>query len=106
MPKYTNAADLIDAAADYIETHGWARKRAQNAQGGVCAIGALRMAQFGDANVEKADTAYWSAEDALSLEVRNLGFDGIAQFNDFGARDKRRVVRLMRRVARNLRPAA
>lgn len=36
-------ADRLDAAADYIEEHGWARGSYEEPDGRVCAIGALRI---------------------------------------------------------------
>ena len=90
-------ADLLDRTADYISTHRWTRgKRERTNTGGVCAVGGLCKVANGNPYVDNPLT--WAARDTL-YDVLGTSIMGI---ND-GCRDKRKVVRAMRRTAKAVR---
>lgn len=110
-----NAADLLDAAADYLDTHKWTRGTLYNPKtGGCCAVGALRLvggAQLDDdghippplRGVRGAYDVARRVADEIALERSALALVG---FNDVGTRDKRKIQRLFRAAAKRLRTNA
>ena len=85
-----NAADVLDNAATLIERDGWCRRVLETADGRHCAVGA--MSAFGRGPAREA------AHRALEKRVQATTWI----WND-NQTDRRKVVRTMRRVARELR---
>jgi hypothetical protein len=69
-------AGALTVAADLIEEHGHARGVFQNADGCLCAIGALRLAVFGkvtsDVPEDERTGLYYRARTALAAQVEPL----------------------------------
>lgn len=106
-------AKLIDAAADTIEATGWCRGRYRDGDRH-CTLGALRDANWAaglnwyrvapDETLD-IDLVYYRAYDAVTAEVRrqpDVTDGSISGWND-AQRDRRKVVRLLRRTARKVR---
>jgi hypothetical protein len=78
-------ADLLDQAANLIEERGHAKDFYEDGQGRLCAVGALRVAAFGDSRYPKAglvDTSYIQAYDLLEAEVEQIDYAFITEWND------------------------
>lgn len=60
-------ADHLDAAADYIERHGWTQRHMVAGDGSVCAIGALGMTERLHGEFNSARSAF-----ALAATIRDL----------------------------------
>jgi hypothetical protein len=90
-----NVAETLDAAADYIEKHGWmpngARMFPCGAGGPLCAANAIV-----DVTQEAEITP---ALDALGRALGGSGCDAIFRWNDAPGRTKEEVVALLRAVA-------
>lgn len=84
-------ADVLDAAADYIDEHGWTQNVYEDEEGACCAMGGILR-------VSDPDSAYF-AEDALQ---RHLGRT-IVQWNDTADQTAANVTHTMREVAASLR---
>lgn len=100
------AADLEDAA-DYIERVGWVQGTIMDAQGRVCALGALQM----------TCSRHWMAAiDCLEQTIHTLDPDftylvgvdqlaPIAQWNDEPGRERQEVLDAFRAAAKHARGA-
>ena len=96
------AAERLEKAADILETEGWCRGQFEDKNGHHCAQDALQAAgrEFAALNEQWSSATVYGAVDA---QLRAEGWDtGIINYND-EQRDKRKVIRLLRRTARNLR---
>ena len=91
------AAEVLEAAADYIDEHGWCQNYRVDRYGGVCALGGIWAItdamdfQAGNDLATKADTALCDA----------VG-QWIGHWNDAPGRTKDEVVRKLREVAASL----
>ena len=94
-------AKLIDDAADLIEEKGWCRGRFADGDRH-CTLGALRAVDPKD-RYGYLTHAYYVAFEAVAGEVEKVApGEGVAGWND-AQRDRRKVVRLLRRTARKVR---
>lgn len=99
MPAHTTLetpADALDAAADYIEAHGWVQGRAYLEDGRACSAGALGIVTRNDSNL------YFPAISELEQEVS----DEIVHWNDAPIREQWEVTTKMRHAAKRLRGGA
>lgn len=102
-----SVASHIEAAADLIDTKGWCtgafsrgeRHCALGALGDVPGAGrTLSSIEVWGSSPDKAMLASWALEGQTQADYGTF----VADFND-AQRDKRKVTRMMRRAARNLR---
>lgn len=92
-------AQAIDDAATLIEEKGWCRNRYRDGDRH-CTIGALV-----DVTLSDDGAAYVAAYEAITTEIRlqpDYRYASIPGWNDV-QRDRRKVVRLLRRTARKVR---
>lgn len=115
-PTMCQVADTLDAAADYIEEHGWTQEIMRDGLGAVCALGAIRGALdgYGDKLTDNSlmPPVYgWGSpradlermtRDVLEYHInQSTRFTEIAAWNDYkGRKGPATVVETMRRVAR------
>lgn len=114
--KPASAADIAEAAADYMDEHGWCRHNTRDAGGRVCARGALWGVMFGyDGDLDDEPLERWAELDAISMVLTHaaplpasagalaVATGGLVAFNDFGATRRREVTAYFRRAAKSLR---
>ena len=98
-PRPSEIANTIERAADYIQTYGWVRgPRWEDAQKGrvpADMIGAVRQ-------VTRSDNTLDWAYNALDMYLFELGQPSPTSWNQM-QRDRRKVIRNMRRCANRLR---
>lgn len=97
-------ARLLDAAAERIESHGWIRGEYGNEEVGYCTLGALTAAINDVKGVGRA--TMFPAQVALQNDIDKTSGGqhySIVGWNDSRNARKDRVVRKLRKVARNLR---
>jgi hypothetical protein len=85
----------LDAAADYMHEHGWARRELETDDGRVCLLGAIREAVIYD------DMPY--AQERLRLYLCDVSGDAwtsIPSFNDTVCKTKQEAVMTLRAAAR------
>lgn len=116
-PTMCQVADTLDAAADYIEEHGWIQGNTRDGHGSVCALGAIRgaLGGYGTDLGTIAGVTSWMFElgtpqgdlermtcDVLEYHInQSTRFTEIASWNDYkGRKGPATVVETMRRVAR------
>lgn len=102
-------ADILDQAADYLESHGWWRGNLRGINGRqVCTVGAIKYSQ-GWALDTLTSTEGRLVENALMRVIRedktsNLdrfaSYFGIVGWNDHVARDRQHVLDVMRKAAK------
>jgi hypothetical protein len=84
-----NVASTLDAAADYIEKHGWAQGTMRTDDGRVCASGGICLA------ANRGEDAWLAALNALEQFVGEY----IPRWNDRPERTAAEVTSAMRAVA-------
>lgn len=95
-PKTLETAEVLEAAADYIEIHGWTR-RSLNVFNRVCTVGAIYKVTGTQAHrmpPDKANRAYKAMNNFLGQDVVN--------WNDGDAESGKQVVRTLRTAAAQL----
>lgn len=90
-----------DAAADYIEEHGWTQFEEKSATGQVCLVGGLRWAN-GDVVGNWAGTLLVQCMD-VGRDFLGLPLSKLAWWNDQSNRTQDEVVNLLRGYANKLR---
>ena len=101
-PTQADTAALCDAAADYLDAHGWQRFETGGDGGPACLIGALTTAV---PHTATRIPNQWAYDEAARAVRRQLGWTrpNLSAWNDTVARDRRTVTRLLRATARTLR---
>lgn len=88
-------ADHLDAAAAYIDAHGWTQRMRENAAGEVCAIGAIgRVWPYGWAAARKFGEYL---ESAGHTDGRSASY--VAEWNDRPGRVKEDVTAALQKAA-------
>lgn len=102
-------ADIIDQAADYLDSHGWWRGGLRGPNGRqVCAVGAIRYSQgwaadspFGSPTAKAVENAMMRVIEKERVETRlHVRYFGIEGWNDYVARDRQHVLDVMRKAAK------
>lgn len=109
MTTPTTVPEVLDAAASYIEEHGWNQGSYRNDEGGVCAEGAIRLVcgasldglaqRSGDIQLTLAATG------ALESEIDPDGEIMLPSWNDIPGRTAAEVVAKLRATAEAVRAA-
>jgi hypothetical protein len=99
--------DLLEEAANLLETVGWVKgtqeRRVEGSVIGYCAIGAMRAAAASQASIN----VYMRAEDLLNDWVRReIGAASIVCWNDDLARSSSEIIEGMKQCAKDLRNEA
>jgi len=85
-------AETLNAAADYLEQHGWCQGQMFGPDDSVCAVGAI-------AEVTRADTDYDHYSEALEVAMSYVGGGPVSQWNDAPGRTKEDVIAMLRAAA-------
>lgn len=97
-------ADVLDAAADYIDEHGWTQGRYRTPSGECCALGGLkRVLQIDYLRVEQGKAARALAK---AINAHGSAYDPggqISEWNDRFDQTAANVTATMRKVAADLR---
>lgn len=93
------AADVLRAAARYIEEHGWEHSGEYVAQGRVCVYGAINAVLTGDPESSAMPDLKW---DAIGRFMDVID-DGPARWNDDPARTEAEVLQALRDAADTVR---
>lgn len=92
-------AEQLNAAADYIEEHGWCQNAYEDDNGGVCASGALREVgrqAFGPGGVGMFSVPYRLALTVVGRKLPAM----LCDWNDEPGRTKEEVVAMFREAAK------
>jgi hypothetical protein len=117
----TDPADILEAAADELQTNGWIKKRLKDVNGRHCAIGAMqkvvgyeeawrqhieswRPAETTREPLVEASRRYMLAEAVLAHHLSQEGLTvSVGGWNDQPERTAEEVIDVMRHVAKDLR---
>lgn len=91
-------AKIYSRAADLLQKNGWCRHKLQNDQGHMCILGAISQVVDGDAYAASNDT-----HNMLTPLAQFTGGKHPVEWNNHFAKDKRQVVGLLRKAAREVR---
>ncbi|MGW0837092.1 DUF6197 family protein [Streptomyces prunicolor] len=113
LPEF---ADILDKAADHIDTVGWFQGSLYNdftdpdkplAACQVCALGAINMALHGTPQFPlRGHEIRYEAHEVAELLKSRIGDDELAEWNDAEGRTQAEVTALMRETAAELRGGA
>lgn len=108
-----NESEILDKAADYIDTHGWNQGDYENEDGGVCLAGAVwkvmlpnsRPFKYHSYDEYHSDTAVnvLRKVDQHITKVNRAEWPSVPEFNDAPERTQGEVTDLLRTVAKELR---
>ena len=106
-------ADVYDAAADYIEVHGWAVGETMTATGEVCMSGAIgvsldpEMVTPNGMHFTDISDVAWNTWFKLDAKLSDVKLDGraVSEWNDEFAGDQYEVINMLRDMAKDLRNA-
>jgi hypothetical protein len=94
--------ELMDRAADYINTHGWCRGvMYRKTTGNVCVGGALYAVTF--PSLTLLDLSAFSIPDVLAKALRFMGEANIVYWNDTLCKDGAQASELLRSEAKRYR---
>lgn len=86
---------VLEKAIEILETDGWCRKLMTDDKGHHCILGAMNKASF-SLGLEE-----YEAEELVRQQLEKEGFGGsYLYYNDYVAKDKRYVIRLLQRTIR------
>ena len=98
-------ADILEKAAEVLEIRGWTQNTYEDAEGQVCAVGAIRVVAWGHSR--------WSGTGAIDYQVAgmaqaamsaHLGVRDLAiEWNDSPERTKEEVIDAFKHAAKDLR---
>lgn len=93
-------SELLTAAADFIEQHGWTQGMEQNDDGAVCTLMAVRLAGLGRTTAAvRADAERALKDIALELYGRPVS---VPVFNDLGCIDQADALAWMQKATAKL----
>ncbi len=94
MIEFLTASDVLDAAADYIEEHGWVQGQYANLDGAVCVSGAICAILTGDPCGYKTGfkSPFRPSPEKIFLECNQIYTESIGDWNDAPGRTKEDVV--------------
>lgn len=97
-PAPAEIADCAEAAADYIDTHGWCQASFQDDEGRVCMYGSLSR------GVKPRSSLLYAVDAAITARIRATSDrDHILSFNDTLGRTQGEVTDIFRHTAKALR---
>jgi hypothetical protein len=97
------AADLIDDAADHLETYGWLQGALGQPCRPSCASGALTWASDNDDHYHHLATAHDALADRIQADLGDENFYGLSRWNDSVGRTRQQVLDTFRAAAKDLR---
>lgn len=101
MTGKKTANEMLNKAADYLETHEWLQHKMWDDKGGACLLGAMETI-YSDYGVSSYTDPAW---DEFKLAYRQLyqviGTDMVACWNDQPGRTKEQVVKALREASEN-----
>lgn len=103
-PGTERNADVLDAAADYIERHGWCHRDAVGPDGNVCALTALIMVapRRADGSAVSVGAPFRALTVAAGLPTSG----DIVGWNDADGRTEQQVLDVFRKAAKQERQRA
>lgn len=105
-------ADILEKAAEVLETRGWCQGTYHNPAGRVCAVGAVRTAVWGapllrDLEREVSTKDYVKVNEALMVLAEDIGLqnwnDLAPGWNDHPDRTQDEVIDAFKHAAKDLR---
>jgi hypothetical protein len=100
----TEVADLLDRAADAIETYGHAKMTLGDEWRGFCALGALQHAEFGMAGAGlSAQSDWFTAAVLATTDYLGLRPVALAHWNNQPEREPFEVIDAFRHTAKHIR---
>lgn len=95
-------ADVLEAAAKYLEEHGWTQDVFVTYDGCACAVGAIRLAAGGGRHEDDEthiQTNYLSSTATAAVSKRLAPVSSLLSWNDEPDRTADEVITLLREVA-------
>ena len=92
-------SEILRKAADVLRERGHCKGTYEDDAGHVCAIGAIRVAMFG--NTAAVNEKYWSTTELFEEYLgEEFNADSIVQFNDASVRTPETVIAALNSAAR------